>query len=428
MYHNVFEQSGDIFTFNGVNTLHKILSTGCFGTIEDVQLIQSLKGKKYDAAFVEHLDACGLIVAELVGIKTVMLFSVQGVSFPARYYLNLPSAPGFVPVYNEVPPSGYEMSFVERAMNLYNYWRYEMYIPKKLLGVAAKLQSADLLPKDFPSVEELGSQISYLFVNSVEFLNFPDFYTPQVKHIGGIGMPKAGNVDNFILPIIEKAKKGVVWFSFGSIVNTKLMNARIRQSFIAAFSQFEEYEFLWQMKDIDEDVKNAFASYNNIHLIEWLNQPALLAHNKTKAMISHGGLTGLFEAINYGVPLISIPMFMDHKRSAALAKYHGIGVILDKYTLTVDKIASALREVLESEIYQQNILKKQKMLKDANPKPEEVFLHSVKYATEHGEELKKINIPRCKNHLDEESDELELVDVGLGRFTCCVFSMFGTIK
>ncbi|CAD5213241.1 unnamed protein product [Bursaphelenchus xylophilus] len=393
MYHDVFTQSGDIFTWKTLGIFRRVLVKGCEGTLEDQDLTNRLKSQKYDAAFVEHYDSCGLLMAELLGIKTVMYFSVQGVSMPHRNHFSIPSPPGLIPVYNEVPPSGHRMSFVERAINLYHYFRYHFLIPLRLHNVLEDLRPG-LVPPGTPSTPELASRVVYNFVNSLEFLNFPDFSTTQIKHVGGIGLLKAGQVDDFLLPIIKKAKKGVVWFSFGSIVDTKKMSPTIKNAFIAAFSQFEDYQFLWQMNNAeDKETKAIFAPYSNIHVVKWVNQPALLANPKTKAMISHGGLTGLFEAVYYGVPLISIPMFMDHKRSAALAKYHGIGVILDKYTLSAEKVAEALKEVLENPSYKENILITQAMMKDAPRKAEQIFLDSVTYATKYGHRLQKTNVP-----------------------------------
>lgn len=55
----------------------------------------------------------------------------------------------------------------------------------------------------------------------------------------------------------------------------------------------------------------------------------------------------MMESATFGVPMVSIPMFMDHKRSAALAKYYGYGVYLDKYTLSTEKIEEAITEIVE---------------------------------------------------------------------------------
>ncbi|CAD5213240.1 unnamed protein product [Bursaphelenchus xylophilus] len=392
MYHDVFTQSGDAFTWEGLNVMDELMTKGCDATLEDKGYMNLLRSKKYDAAFVEHVDSCGLFVANVLGIDKIMYFSVHGLAFPSRNDFSIPSPPGLVPVYNEVPPSGHLMSFFDRVVNLYNYLRYHILIPMKLRGFSGLKPRS--LPPNSTSNADLAAGVIYSFVNSLEFLNFPDFSTPQIKQVGGIGMPKAEKIDAFLQPIFEKAKKGVVWLSFGSIVNTKQMSPAIRGAFISAFSRFKDYQFLWQMENADDpEIKSIFEAIPNIHVAKWVNQPALLAHPKTKAMISHGGITGLFEAINFGVPLISVPMFMDQKRTAALTKYHGIGVILDKYTLTADSISEALKAVLENPSYKENILRKQAMMKDAPQRSEQVFLDAVSYATKYGDELKKVNIP-----------------------------------
>ena len=49
----------------------------------------------------------------------------------------------------------------------------------------------------------------------------------------------------------------------------------------------------------------------NVHVLPWVPQVKVLQHKNVKAFITHGGLMGTQEAIQYGVPLIGIPLFAD---------------------------------------------------------------------------------------------------------------------
>lgn len=95
-----------------------------------------------------------------------------------------------------------------------------------------------------------------MYLNSIESLSFPDAYTNQIKHVGGPLTKETGEIDDFLKPVFDNAKKGVIVFSFGTIVDTSKMNPVMRQFFIDAFSKFKDYTFIWQIKNSDsEEIK-----------------------------------------------------------------------------------------------------------------------------------------------------------------------------
>lgn len=74
----------------------------------------------------------------------------------------------------------------------------------------------------------------------------------------------------------------------------------------------------------------------------------LLANKNVKAFITHGGISGLFEAIDAGVPLILIPLFGDQISNAALFHELEVGIHLDIKTLTKEILLSTINEVLHN--------------------------------------------------------------------------------
>jgi hypothetical protein len=72
------------------------------------------------------------------------------------------------------------------------------------------------------------------------------------------------------------AQKGVVLFSFGSIVDTTKMDTRIRDSFLKAFAHFPDYEFIWKFDGPEGQQADVFQNYTNVHPFEWVDQTSIL--------------------------------------------------------------------------------------------------------------------------------------------------------
>ena len=60
-------------------------------------------------------------------------------------------------------------------------------------------------------------------------------------------------------------------------------------------------------------------------------------------------MTGILEAIYYRVPIVGIAIFADQVDNAARIKDKGLGVLVSKHQLTVNKIYDAIQEALKNE-------------------------------------------------------------------------------
>jgi glucuronosyltransferase len=67
--------------------------------------------------------------------------------------------------------------------------------------------------------------------------------------------------------------------------------------------------------------------------------------------LTHGGLLGIQEAIDRGVPIVGIPVFGDQQWNMFCATSEGLGVTLDFNNLTFESVSWALNEVLNNPRY-----------------------------------------------------------------------------
>lgn len=57
-------------------------------------------------------------------------------------------------------------------------------------------------------------------------------------------------------------------------------------------------------------------------------------------------MSGLYEAIDSGVPVLGIPLFFDQSHNIANLVHWGAGIMLDHKTLTKDVLVSAIKEMM----------------------------------------------------------------------------------
>lgn len=69
-------------------------------------------------------------------------------------------------------------------------------------------------------------------------------------------------------------------------------------------------------------------------------------HKNVRAFISHCGLSGTYEAIETGTPVIATPLFIDQPANAALLEQLGVAVRVDLKTITSEKVLNALNTII----------------------------------------------------------------------------------
>lgn len=74
--------------------------------------------------------------------------------------------------------------------------------------------------------------------------------------------------------------------------------------------------------------------------------PSFTAHQNVKLFISHGGMSGIYEGIDSGIPVLGIPLFFDQPHNIANIVHWGAGLMLDHKTLTKDILVDAVKKML----------------------------------------------------------------------------------
>ena len=119
--------------------------------------------------------------------------------------------------------------------------------------------------------------------------------------------------------------------------------------------------------------------------MKWFPQNDLLANPAVKLFITHCGISSTFESAFHGVPVVAVPLVADQPDNAEkLVKRAKIGVMIDFYTLTEEKVEQAVHEVLNNPKYKENAKKTSYMLSDRLVSPKQQLRHLVNFTIKSG--------------------------------------------
>ncbi|KAI6226244.1 UDP-glucuronosyltransferase [Aphelenchoides fujianensis] len=152
------------------------------------------------------------------------------------------------------------------------------------------------------------------------------------------------------------------------------MRDETKREFLELFARFSDVLFLMKYEKKDDQFGEGVP---NLLTDEYFPQQDVLAHSRTLAFISHGGMSSVNEAAVFGVPLLVNPLQGDQMRNARLVERKGLGVQLGKAEMTVDRLAAELRRLLETPDFRRNA---QRMAAILAAKPMSADQKVVKFA------------------------------------------------
>ncbi|PIM99637.1 hypothetical protein CDL12_27867 [Handroanthus impetiginosus] len=139
-----------------------------------------------------------------------------------------------------------------------------------------------------------------------------------------------------IEPMVKEAEEDFAFGNFRlSSGITFLSNEQILE--IAKGLQLCETNFIWVVKSstvrIEEALLEGFlgrVKERGLVLKQWAPQAKILSHSSVGGFVSHCGWSSILESINYGVPIIALPMKFDQPISAQLVVEVGVGVEVER--------------------------------------------------------------------------------------------------
>ncbi|XP_030384149.1 UDP-glucuronosyltransferase 1-3 [Scaptodrosophila lebanonensis] len=304
------------------------------------QLLSS--GMRYDVIILEHFaNDCMQAVAHLLRAPVIALSSCA--IMPWHYKrMGTPFLEAVTPM-NFLPYTD-EMGFVERVNNFLHF-----HIVALLHNLISQPATDALIAKRFgaglPPINEIVTNTSLMLINQHYALTGARPYAPNVVEVGGLQITPQKPLPENLDGLLKQSKQGVIYISWGSMVNPATLPATKRQQLFECIRHFGAYSFVmrWSNDSMPSDKPS------NLHFYDWLPQRDLLCHPQVKAFMTHGGLLGSSEAVHCGVPMLVTPFYGDQFLNAGAIVQRRFGVTVNFANFDSRNLIQALHTILSAE-------------------------------------------------------------------------------
>lgn len=172
---------------------------------------------------------------------------------------------------------------------------------------------------------------------------------------------------------MDTANTGVVYFNFGTILNVTSIPTLSMRSLINVLGRLEQkIVFRW----INNDTQG-FPT--NFYVNSWLPQREILNHPKCKLFITHGGVHGIIETIDAGIPIIGFPVFGDQFQNVRISQENGIGIMSNIFTMTEETFEKDVKLILNDKKFSENVKRMSSIFHDRPMSALDTAVYWVEY-------------------------------------------------
>lgn len=360
-----------------MTNMAKITRAGCDMIYEHRRMADILTGaaaQEFDLVVTEPLvSECVAYAATVLDIPMVYVVPPPIVTYLERSLTGHASNPAVVG--HVLFGRGAPATFPERFANAV----LTVYCSTLTWFVEWQLRRAD--PRPYDTVDLV--RPSLIFTNT-HFITEPARpLTPNVVQIGGIHLTPPEPIPKDILEFIDDAPHGVIYFTFGSVVSMSSLPKNVQSAFREALARVPQ-KVLWKYEGEMEDKPK------NVMTRKWFPQRAILLHPNVKLFISHGGISGVYEAVDGGVPVLGFPFYYDQPRNIDNLVDAGMAISMDLLSVTEVTFLKAVLEIVNNDRYQENAKIASERFKDRPVSAADSVVYWTEYVLRHnrGQHLK----------------------------------------
>ncbi|CAI6346704.1 unnamed protein product [Macrosiphum euphorbiae] len=362
-------------TFDGpirlISQMTLMSRTICDDIYENSKMKEVLANTRtdFDIVIIEPIfSECVSYLAVKLNLPLIYVTAVPTTGIMERIYTGDMSNPAVVS--NNLAKFGVPKTFFQRTSNL------AIYISCTIIRMYNELIMKFTAPREY----DLHASIppSLVFVNRHFIIEPASPISSNFVEIGGIhlNLKATKKLPKDILDFIEQSPHGVVFFTLGSTVKMTSLPEHIKKALIDALAQIPQ-RVLWKYEDEIENLPK------NIMIKKWLPQHEILLHPNVKLFISHGGISGLYEAIDAGLPILGFPLFGDQPRNIDNLVNAGIAISMDLLSITKDAFLKNVLELLNNKKYMENAKTASKIFKDRPMSPASQVVYWTEYVLHH---------------------------------------------
>lgn len=206
------------------------------------------------------------------------------------------------------------------------------------------------------------SQDSIKLVNSAFGIEQGRPIGPLVELVGPI-LPKSYPVLTPSLQSFLESHKRVVYVAFGQhAVGSQSDGRLVITGLLEALEENNIDGIIWATRGVNNlfpnyvttksnttyDIQTFYQGTDNVMLVNWVPQMAILHHPSTNLFITHGGAGSLYESFYAGVRVVVYPFFGDQPGAGMTAEKNGVGLLLDR-KVSQTKANEIIRRVARDE-------------------------------------------------------------------------------
>uniref|UniRef100_A0A2H8TSU3 UDP-glucuronosyltransferase 1-3 n=1 Tax=Melanaphis sacchari TaxID=742174 RepID=A0A2H8TSU3_9HEMI len=276
--------------------------------------------------------------------------------------------------------SGKLLNFQNRLLNtlfgLYSLFIEPItYIPKleKLMDTYFQYPGYE----DRPSITDMLENISLGLIDSDVAILGPRPYVPKFIEVPGIHIQPTKKMSKTLQNFMDTAKAGVVYLNFGTILDVAKLPKPSLEVLINVLGRLEQKVlFKWT----NNDTRNF---PDNFYVDSWFPQLNILRHPNCKLFITHGGVHGLMETIDAGIPFIGFPVFGDQFQNLKISQENGFGIISNFHTLKEDTFERDVKLILTDMRFTKNAKNMSKIFHDRPMSALDTAVYWVEYVIRH---------------------------------------------
>lgn len=238
-----------------------------------------------------------------------------------------------------------KMSFTNRIGNVIAAVMDYIWVDWIHMSSHVKIYESVFAGPNLPRLQTLQKNVSLMLLNSHTSYNYAQPYAANMIDVGGLHLNKEDfkPLPDDLQLYLDNATDGVIYFSLGSIVDSNMLVASIRDGMLQTFSKLKQ-KVIWKWDKPDLPGKP-----ENVLIRTWLPQNDILTHPNVRLFISHGGLLSSIEAVYNGVPVLGLPFFADQQLNMARAVDKGYALSLTFSNLTETSFTWAINELLNND-------------------------------------------------------------------------------
>ncbi|XP_060863381.1 UDP-glucosyltransferase 2-like [Metopolophium dirhodum] len=217
---------------------------------------------------------------------------------------------------------------------------------------------------------------SLVFMNTHFISDKPRPTPSNVVNVGGIHLKPPKKIPKDILDFIEDSPHGVILFTFGSTIAMSSIPKYILSAFREALAELPQRVLLKYEGEMEDKPKNVMTR-------KWFPQRDILLHKNIKLFVSHGGISGLYEAVDAGVPVLGFPLFGDQHRNIDNLVDAGMAISMEIFSVTKDNFLKNVLDLVNSENYMKNAKITSEIFKDRPMSPEKSVVYWTEYVIRH---------------------------------------------